>query len=128
MHFRDTACLLVERYLAVGPRPLSALYEITQVVNFFPTAQIIEHVINHVEHLLNGLADGKPHPPYKINDVGVQARAHDPPFVFIDQVARKHGQEVLALVEPADFGDQSLTERGKSQGIIESGWHIEDAK
>jgi hypothetical protein len=104
--------LLVQRHLAIRSRPLFALYEAAQAVDVAAAAQVARHIVDKVEQVMDGLAHGKPHSQHKIDHFRVQAGADDTLFVFIDEVSRKHGHDVLALVQPADLGDERLAERG----------------
>jgi hypothetical protein len=85
-HSIDTARLLIDSYLAIGPCPSWIFQQHAQMVDLATAAQIIKHIVHEIKQIANSLTHAEATTLHEIDHFCVQPRAHGMPLVLLNKV------------------------------------------
>src|SRR5579871_5533283 len=124
----DAAGLPVDGDLAVRARAARVIEQGAQVVNLGAAAQVVQHVINEVERVADGVAYAYLAPLSEIEDIGIQAVAHGLPLVLVDEGAWQDVRGHASFVQPGELRHERLAQRSERERVVQGSRHVEDAK
>src|SRR5579884_2610482 len=86
-HVIDIASLPVDGDLAISAGAPAVFQQGTEMSYFAAASEFVEDIIYEIEEFMQGIAHGQATALGKIDDFGIQSRAHYMPLVLFDEVA-----------------------------------------
>src|SRR5712664_2597347 len=118
--------LFVDTQLVVGGG--AAIEDRVNVLDLFPRAEIVEHVVDKLQQLANQIFGGNFLLFAKIDHHAVQTVTHGAPLVLLNQHAPVETKAKVLLDQAGEFGDDGLEQSGDGDSVVDARGNVADAK